>query len=90
MVTRRKRALSMTIEDQVLTNAGTVVHDGPHGVVVGYRTKIHHGLHFVLTLLTGGLWAVVWLVDVLVKKQDRVLFEADPWGHVWARRVASA
>ena len=34
--------------------------------VVATRRKVHHGVHFLLTILTGGLWAVVWFFDWLL------------------------
>jgi len=87
---RRHRALSLAVEDQVAANAATVVLDGPSGVVLAYRRPVSHFLHAVMTLLTGGLWAVVWLALALGAREDRVRLEADLWGNVWARPVAAA
>lgn len=86
---RRRRALLLAVEDQVADEGGTVVHDGPSGIVVAYRPHTSHVLHAVLTVLTGGLWLVVWLVVALGANPDRVRFEADRWGHVWTRPVRS-
>jgi hypothetical protein len=44
-------------------------------------------VHLFLTLLTGGLWAVVWIAVTLGRGEDRVLLDADAWGNIWARRV---
>ena len=34
----------------------------------GYqRPRCRHGLHFILTVLTGGLWGIVWIIDAIVK-----------------------
>ncbi len=87
---RRRRALALAVEDQVATNGASVVLDGPHGVVLAYRQSVSHGLHAVLTLLTGGLWAVVWLAIALGRRDNRVRFEVDDWGNVWTRSVARA
>lgn len=35
----------------------------------GYRPPIRHGLHFVLTLLTGGLWLFVWIPLAMRKRR---------------------
>jgi hypothetical protein len=86
---RRQRALALAVEAQVANNAASVVLDGPSGVVLGYPRPVHHGLHAVMTLLTGGLWAVVWLALVLSRREDRFRLEVDQWGHVWARIVAA-
>jgi hypothetical protein len=87
---RRRRALSLAVEDQVTTNGATVVLDGPTGVVLAYRRPVSHGFHAVATILTGGLWAVVWLADGLGRREERVRLEIDDWGNVWARWGASA
>ena len=31
------------------------------------RSRVPHLLHFVLTILTGGLWLVVWIIDTIVR-----------------------
>ncbi|MEI5675037.1 MULTISPECIES: hypothetical protein [unclassified Nocardioides] len=79
----RDRVLALAVEDQVLTNAATVVHEGPSGVTLSYRRRPAHVAHAIMTLLTG-VWALVWLACALSERQDRVLLEVDPWGHVWA------
>ncbi|WP_182526678.1 hypothetical protein [Nocardioides dongkuii] len=83
-VETRQRVLGLAVEDQVLTNGATVVHEGPSGVVLSYRRRPAHAAHAIMTLLTGGLWAVVWAACALGEARDRVLLEVDPWGHVWA------
>lgn len=87
---RRHRALSLAVEDQVAANAAVVIFDGPSGVVLAYRRPVSHFFHGVMTLLTGGLWAVVWLAFALGRREDRVRLEADQWGNVWGRPVAAA
>lgn len=87
---RRHRALSLAVEDQVSTNGATVILDGPSGVVLAYRPRVAHLFHALMTLVTGGLWGVVWLAVALGRREDRVRFEVDHWGNVWARSVASA
>ena len=85
---RRQRALSRAVEDQVVTNGATVVLDASSGVVLAYRRPVSHVLHAVLTLVTAGLWIVVWLAVAFGRGEDRALFEVDRWGNVWARPVA--
>ncbi len=85
----RQRALALAVEEEVATNAGTVVLEGPNGVVVSYRRPVSHFLHAVLTVFTGGLWGVVWIAIALGRRDDRVRLEVDHWGNVWGRLVAS-
>lgn len=38
-------------------------------VIIGndQRKRCRHGLHLILTLVTGGLWLPVWIIDAIVK-----------------------
>ncbi len=36
--------------------------DGPTGAVLGHRRRVAHLFHAIMTVITGGLWAVVWPV----------------------------
>ncbi len=49
------------------------------------RRPVSHGLHAVLTLLTGGVWAPVWLIMAVARKDEIAAYEVDRWGHVWLR-----
>jgi hypothetical protein len=86
----RHHALALAVEDQVTTNSATVVFDGPNGVVLAYRRRVSHLFHAVMTILTGGVWAVVWIAFALGRREERVRLEADKWGNVWARQVFGA
>lgn len=77
----------MAVEDQVLTNGAAVVFQGRHGVVLRYRRRVSHGMHAFFTLVTGGLWAIVWFFAATSHSEDRLLLEADDWGNVWAIRA---
>ena len=83
----RQRAMALAVEDQVATNGATVILDGPSGVVLAYRRPVAHLLHAFLTVITGGLWAVVWLAIALGKREDQIQLESDFWGNVWARPI---
>ena len=87
---RRAHALASAGEHQVSTNTATVLFEGPHGTVLAYRRRVSHGFHAVMTLFTGGLWAVVWLAVFLGRGEDRIRLEVDAWGNVWASRVTGA
>jgi hypothetical protein len=80
----RDRGLALAVENQVSQNRAHVLYEGPHGVVLGYRTHVSHLLHALLTLLTAGLWLVVWIGIIAGSGEQRILLEIDRWGHVWA------
>jgi hypothetical protein len=85
-----RRILAKAVEDQVATNGATVVFDGPSGVVLGYRRRYSTVFHALMTVFTAGLWALFWIAAVLTRHEDRVRFEVDTWGNVWAVPVAAA
>ena len=86
----RARALALAVEDEVATNGATVVHEGPSGVVLSERRSVSHGLHAVLTVLTGGAWAVLWLYFTFTNRDARTRLEVDSWGNVWAQPTTPA
>ncbi len=47
------------------------------------QRRVTHLGHFILTLLTGGLWGIVWLAVILNRREDRVRYEVDAWGNIW-------
>jgi len=80
--TRRERLLEIAVDLEVLGGA-TVVHRSPRGVTLSRRRPVTHLGHFILTLLTGGLWGIVWVAVILARREDRVRYEVDPWGNIW-------
>jgi hypothetical protein len=42
-----------------------VVDDNPYGTTVAIGKPVNHGLHLALTILTLGLWALVWVLVAL-------------------------
>ena len=83
----RTRLLAWAVEHQVTHNGAAVVHEGPSGVVLAYRERVSSGFHAVMTVLTAGLWLVVFLLAALSAGRQRVRLACDPWGHDWATRL---
>lgn len=44
--------------------------------------KVNHVLHAILSLLTAGLWLIVWVVLVATNKRQRIILSADASGTV--------
>ena len=80
--TKRERLLDIAVDIEVLSGA-TVLQRNDRGVIVAQRRRVSHAGHAILTLLTGGLWGIVWIALVLDRKEDRVRYEVDPWGNIW-------
>ena len=51
-------------------------------MTLAYQRSVTHLGHFILTLLTGGLWGFVWIAVILGRRENRVRYEADPW-YIW-------
>ncbi len=84
---RRAKALALAVDDQVAAHGADVVHEGPSGVVLGYRRPVSMTSNALLTLVTVGLWAPFWLASIARRREDRVRLEADRWGNVWGTSV---
>lgn len=57
---------SPTMPPQINVNlAQSVSQSVTHAAVIVHPRRVNHVLHLVLTLLTGGLWGIVWIVAVL-------------------------
>ncbi|WP_345528757.1 hypothetical protein [Nocardioides endophyticus] len=86
---RLDRVLALAVERHVMDHGGTVIHEGPHGPVLGYPKTVNHLLYAVLTVLTFGIGAFFWLLAVLERREERIQLQVDKWGHVWGQRGAS-
>ncbi len=42
--------------------------------------KPNHLVHLILTVLTGGLWALIWIFVVLSSKDRREILQVDEYG----------
>tara|TARA_E500000331_G_scaffold148484_1_gene144517 strand:+ start:283 stop:534 length:252 start_codon:yes stop_codon:yes gene_type:complete len=51
--------------------------DDEDTVIVSKQKKISHIIHAILTLLTGFLWAIVWIVLVLRNSSQRHVITFD-------------
>ena len=78
----RDRLLEQAVEREVRAG-GRVVERGDDAVTLAYRRTVTHLGHAVLTLMTFGLWAVVWAAVALSERESRVRYEVDAWGNVW-------
>lgn len=67
------------------TQYGTITPLGPHQfLVVQPSTRPNHVLHLLLTLVTFGLWAIVWVVLAIDSRPERRhLVSVDEAGRVW-------
>ena len=82
----------ITKKDKKRLLAGAITN----GVAMGYRIerqtddqavlakgqRINHVLHLILTILTGGLWGIVWIILAVNGAEKRVVLTVDDYGNV--------
>ena len=64
-----------------------VESQGPNAVVMVRGNPVNHLLHLVLTLLTGGLWVIVWIGVAMANQQSRVIVHTDEEGQAYITTV---
>ncbi|GAB2886561.1 hypothetical protein [Nocardioides pacificus] len=79
---QRTVILGKAIDDLVLKGA-VILRQDHDSVIIAVRRPVSHVLHALLTLITGGLWGIGWLVNALSRTDDRVRLRVDAWGNVW-------
>lgn len=45
-------------------------NDNLHTAIMEKKPKINHGLHIVLSVLTGGFWLIVYLILLMNNKKE--------------------
>ena len=80
-------ALQQAVAAEIASGARLESQMGTMAVVVRGK-PVNHILHLILSLLTAGIWLIVWLVLVLTNKRERVILTVDEAGTV-SRSVAT-
>jgi hypothetical protein len=65
-----------------LTRGGRLESSAGMTAVIVYGKPVNHILHLVLSLLTGGIWLIVWLILILTNRKRRVVLSVDESGQV--------
>jgi CTP-dependent riboflavin kinase len=78
--------LDLAINDELRRGARLESRTLVSAVVVTGR-PVNHVLHLILTILTSGLWIVVWGLMALGAGEQRFYLSIDPYGQVRKDRV---
>ncbi len=70
--TERRTALDARVARE-LSDGGTLESQSGFTAVVVKGRRVNHVLHAILSLLTAGIWLIVWLLLVLTNKRQRVV-----------------
>ncbi len=85
---QRKAALARAVQAEVAAG-GTVESQADYSAVIRWHKNVNHVLHLLLTLLTLGFWAFVWIGIVIyaVTQRKAVALEVDEYGHLLRQRI---
>jgi hypothetical protein len=85
-VEERRAALARVVAQHISAGARVESHTDFQAFVVNGR-RPNHLLHLVLSLVTFGLWAIVWLLVSLIGGERRTALMVDEYGSVFVKRL---
>lgn len=81
----RKELLARSVANHVATGWRVESQTDTQAVMVkGNRTN--NTLHLILTIVTFGLWAIVWICLAIFGGEKRMVIEVDAYGHTNRQR----
>jgi hypothetical protein len=82
----RKETLGRAIHTQVAQGARVESQGDYHAILVtGHRPN--HTLHLILTLVTLGVWGIVWIAVVALGGERRMSVNVDEWGNTNVQKL---
>lgn len=82
----RKALLANTLQGQV-ANGARIESQGDFQAVVVRGHRVNHLLHFLIGLLTLGVWWLVWIVIAITGGEKRQMISVDQFGNVFVQKV---
>lgn len=84
----RKSHLASAVQQEVV-RGGRVESQSDYSAIIRYGQPVNHTLHLILTLVTLGLWGIVWLIVWIVSTTSNkaVTLTADEFGQVLRQEV---
>jgi hypothetical protein len=82
----RKEALARLISSQVAQGFRVESQSDFQAVLVKGKNT-NHVLHLILTLITFGLWAIVWIAVAVFGGEKREILSVDEWGNPTIQRM---
>jgi hypothetical protein len=79
---QRKQALAQSVAGEVRSGWKVQSQSDYQAVMIQEGKRVNHILHLILTILTAGLWAIVWIILVLTRKREKLeVINVDEYGH---------
>jgi hypothetical protein len=82
----RKESLARMVTAQ-LANGQHVESQSDYQVVLVRGHRLNNTLHLIMTLITFGLWGIVWIALALTGGEKRSIVTVDEWGNSSIQRL---
>lgn len=82
----RKRKLANQIRTEV-TQGGRVESQGDFDAVLATGKEINHTVHLIATIVSCGIWGIVWLVMALTGGIKRKMVAVDEYGQILVQNI---
>ena len=82
----RKEALARAVHTQVAQGA-RVESQGDFNAILVRGHRPNHVLHLILTLITLGVWGIVWIAVVIFGGEKRMSVSVDEWGNTNVQKL---
>ncbi|MBD3941641.1 DUF4234 domain-containing protein [Microbacterium sp. NEAU-LLC] len=77
----REAALAQAVVREVAAR-GRVESQTAHNAIIVTGKRPNHVLHLILTIVTGGLWGIVWIIVALSTREHRLALSVDAYGNI--------
>lgn len=84
----RRATLDAAVVDRVSKGA-TLTHRQDFEAVLRYHARVNHVVHAILSLLTVGVWLLVWLPIAFYTRPYLTILSVDEYGEVAEVRTTS-
>jgi hypothetical protein len=77
----REEILARQVQSAIATG-GRLQSQTSYTAVIVKGQQVNHVLHLILTVLTAGLWAIVWIIVAATGGEKRQMITVDEFGNV--------
>ena len=78
--------LAQAVQSDVV-KGGRVESQQDFQAVVVFGKPVNHVLHLILTLVTCGIWGIVWIALAIFGGENRVMVVVDEYGNVLRQKL---
>jgi hypothetical protein len=84
----RKARLAQAVQLEVIAG-GRIEAQGEFNAIIRFGNPVNHVLHLILTLVTCGVWSLVWLILFIISQTSRrtVTLNVDEYGNVVRQQI---